>query len=188
MISRRAFAALIIGVAAGASGAGHTQQNPRPASTKRAARIGLLSTERTKTGLLQELHDLGYDEGRNLIVEHRPNEPAETLARFVAELVALNVDVIVASGSQAVRAAQQATTSIPIVTTGSSDPVGTGLVASLGRPGGNVTGMSLFNPVLSGKRRELLSGIAGAIPRVAVLWDPDYRHALTPLRQSESAS
>src|SRR5258708_40118124 len=110
------------------------------------------------------------------------------LPRFAVELVALNVDVIVASGTQAVRAAQQATQSIPIVTTGSSDPVGSGLVASLARPGGNTTGLSLFNPELSGKRLELLKEIVGETPRVAVLWNPDDPPAGTALKEAEVAA
>ena len=189
MLSRRGFGALVSGaIAASSPVTGGAQQNPGQASAGRAARIGLLSGERIKPGLLQGLHDAGYDEGRNLIVEYRPATPAETLARFAGELVALGVDVIVASGSQATRAAQQATHTIPIVMTGSSDPVGTGLVASLARPGGNITGMSLFNPELSGKRLELLREIAGDIPLVAVLWNPDDPPAVTALRETESAA
>jgi putative ABC transport system substrate-binding protein len=188
MISRRAFSALAIGAAAAISDPGQAQQNPGRASTGRAHRIGVLTTERNKNELLQGLRDAGYDEGRNLIIEYRPNDPAEMLPRFAAELVALNVDVIVAAGTQAVRAAQQATQSIPIVTTGSSDPVGSGLVASLARPGGNITGLSLFNPELSGKRLELLKEIVGETPRVAVLWNPDDPPAATALKETEIAA
>ncbi len=151
-------------------------------------RIGLLVYERVKDQFLQGLRDLGYDSRKDLIVEYRSNLPAEMLPRFAAELVALDVDVIVASGTQAVRAAQQTTQRIPIVTTGSSDPVGTGLVMSLARPGGNITGISLFNPELSGKRLELLREIAGEIPLLAVLWNPDDPPAMTALRETESAA
>src|ERR1039458_3256013 len=91
----------------------------------------------------QGLRELGYVEGQNILVENRPADRAERFAGLATELVGLNVQVIVAEGSQAVRAAQQATKSIPIVMTASSDPVGTGFVASLARPGGNITGMSL---------------------------------------------
>jgi putative ABC transport system substrate-binding protein len=183
MISRRAFGALAIGAAASASVKGYAQQNPGA----RVPRIGLLAYERVKGQFLQGLRDVGYDIGKDLIIEFRPNDPAEMLPRFAAELVALNVDVIVASGTQAVRAAKEATQRIPIVTTGSGDPVGTGLVASLARPGGNITGMSLFQPELSGKRLELLREIAGDIPRVAVLWNPDDPPVVLSLRETESA-
>jgi putative ABC transport system substrate-binding protein len=183
MISRRAFSALAIGAAAAISDPGHAQQNP----AARVPRIGLLAYERVKGQFLQGLRDVGYDIGKDLIIEFRPNDPAEMLTRFAAELVALNVDVIVAAGTQAVRAAQQTTQRIPIVTTGSSDPVGSGLVASLARPGGNITGMSLFNPELSGKRLELLREIAGDLPRVAVLWNPDDPPVVLSLRETETA-
>src|SRR5580704_19471799 len=109
------------------------------------------------------------------------------LVRFAADLVYLDVDVIVASGSQAVRAAQQVTRRIPIVTTGSSDPVGSGLAESLARPGGNVTGLSLFNPELSGKRLELLREMVGEISPVAVLCNPDDPSAAPSLRETEDA-
>src|SRR6266853_3574734 len=183
MISRRAFGALAIGAAASASVKGYAQQNPGA----RVPRIGLLAYERVKGQFLQGLRDVGYDIGKDLIIEFRPNDPAEMLPRFAAELVALNVDVIVASGTQAVRAAKEATQRIPIVTTGSGDPVGTGLVASLARPGGNITGMSLFQSELSGKRLELLREIAGDIPRVAVLWNPDDPPVVTALQETERA-
>src|ERR1700737_3192780 len=114
---RREVIAILGGGVVGWSLAAHAQQKAMPV-------IGLLSTERLKTALLEGLHAAGFDEGRNLIVEYRSNVPSQMLAQFGAELVALNVDVIVASGTQAVRAAQQATQHIPIVTTGSSDPVG----------------------------------------------------------------
>src|SRR5207244_5774541 len=125
VISRWTIVLGITGAALAMPPAARAQQNPGQSSAGRPARVGLLASERIRSGLLRGLHDAGYDEGRNLIVEYRPNDPAEMLARFATELVALNVDVIVAGGSQAVRAAQQATQRIPIVTTGSSDPVGT---------------------------------------------------------------
>jgi putative ABC transport system substrate-binding protein len=188
MISRRALGALIASAVATVSVASRAQQPSSVPTSGRLVRIGLLLPERIKSQVLQGLHDAGYDIGRNLIIEHRPNDRPEMLARFAADLVALNVDVIVAGGTQAVQAAQQATQRIPIVMTGSSDPVGTGLVASLARPGGNLTGMSLFNPELSGKRLELLKEIAGEIPLVAVLWNPDDPPAATALRETESAA
>jgi putative ABC transport system substrate-binding protein len=110
------------------------------------------------------------------------------LAGFAAELVALNADVIVAGGSQAVRAAQQATRSIPIVMTGSSDPVGTGFVTSLARPGGNITGLSLQSPELSGKRLEWLKHIVKDLAHVAILLNPDDPPVVFSLKETEEAA
>src|SRR5438045_1930070 len=110
--------------------------------------IGLLIREGMKDRFLQDMRALGYAEGKTVRFEFRPLTPASALPRFAAELVKLKVDIIVAAGSEAVRAAQQATQTTPIVTTGSSDPVGTGFAASLARPGGNITGMSPYSPEL----------------------------------------
>jgi putative ABC transport system substrate-binding protein len=182
MISRRVFGALVASAAAATSVAGYAQQG-----APRTARIGLLAREQIRSVLLQGLREAGYEEGKNLVIEYRSLDQPEMLARFATEFVTLNVDVIVAGGTQAVQAARKATERIPIVTTGSSDPVGSGLVASLARPGGNITGMSLFNPELSGKRLELLREIAGDIPIVAVLWNPDDPPAVTALQETEKA-
>jgi putative ABC transport system substrate-binding protein len=104
------------------------------AQRDRTRHIGFLGPERRLSKMRQGLGDLGYVEGQDIVVEYRPSDHADRLPTFAAELVALKVDVIVASGSLAVRAAQRATRSIPIVMTGSSDPVGTGFVASLAHP------------------------------------------------------
>jgi putative ABC transport system substrate-binding protein len=115
---------------------------------------------------------LGWIEGKNLIYERRyaDNRP-ERLPDLVAELIRLNVDVIVANGTLAPIAAKQATTTIPIVMTNAGDPLGSGLVASLAKPGGNVTGLSLMSPELAGKRLELLKEIIPGLTRIAVLWN-----------------
>src|SRR5262245_33620545 len=123
------------------------------------ARIGFLGLERRLEKFREGLGDLGYVEGRDIVIEYRPSDPADRLPGFAAEFVALNADVIVAGGSLAVRAAQQATRTIPIVMTGSSDPVGTGFVASLARPGGNDAGLGLLSPELRGSGLELLREI-----------------------------
>jgi putative tryptophan/tyrosine transport system substrate-binding protein len=100
----------------------------------------------------QGLHDLGYVEGKNIVVEYRYGErKEERFPELAAELIHLKVDVIVTSSTAGVLAAKKATTTIPIVLAGVSDPVGSGLVASLARPGANVTGLSLLAPELSGK-------------------------------------
>jgi putative tryptophan/tyrosine transport system substrate-binding protein len=122
----------------------------------------------------QALHELGYIEGQNLVIEYRWAEGRdERLPDLAAELVRLPVDVLVPSGgSTAIRAAQQATRTIPIVMVGASDPVAQGFVASLARPGGNITGLSLLNPELVGKRLELLKETVPQSTRVAVLANP----------------
>src|SRR5499426_1924620 len=152
------------------------------------ALIGFLGLERRLDEFRQGLGDLGYVEGRDIVIEYRPSDPADRLLGFAAELVALKADVIVAGGSLAVRAAQQATRSIPIVMTGTSDPVGTGFVASLARPGGNITGLSLLSPELSGKRLELLREITGKLSRLAILMKPDDPAAVFSLRETEKAA
>jgi putative ABC transport system substrate-binding protein len=118
------------------------------------------------------LAELGWSEGKNVVVERRNAENrVERLPELAAELVHLNVDVIVASGTLGPLAAKRVTSTIPIVMAASGDPLGSGLVASLARPGGNVTGMSLMAPDLGGKRLELLKELLPRLARVAVLWN-----------------
>jgi putative tryptophan/tyrosine transport system substrate-binding protein len=151
-------------------------------------RIGVLVIPSREDAIRQGLRDLGYVEGRNVLIEYRPADPPERLPDFAAELVALKVDVIVAGGSQAVLAAQPATKTIPIVMAGASDPIGTGFVASLARPGGNITGQSLLSSDLSGKRLELLKEVVAGLSVVAVLWNPDDPPAALSLRESRIAA
>jgi putative ABC transport system substrate-binding protein len=121
----------------------------------------------------QGLRDLGYVEGQNLLIEHRYAEGSdERLRDLAAELVRLPVEVIMAGGSAATRAAQQATRTIPIVMASSGDPVGLGFVASLARPGGNITGLSNLVAELPGKQMELLKEAVPQSARVAVLTNP----------------
>lgn len=120
------------------------------------------------------LRELGYLEGRNITIETRWAEgKAERLPELAAELVRMNVDVIVTQGTPAAIAAKKATATIPVVMGPVVDPVGTGLVASLARPGGNVTGMTYFLAELCQKRLELLKEISQRLKRVAVLMNPD---------------
>jgi ABC-type uncharacterized transport system substrate-binding protein len=118
----------------------------------------------------QGLRDLGYDEGKNIVVEYRwaAVEP-ERVSAFVAELVQLKVDVLVSSSAAAIRAAKQATQTIPIVMVASFDPVEAGMVESLAHPGGNITGVTRFGRELSGKRLELFKEAVPKISRVGVL-------------------
>ncbi len=118
----------------------------------------------------EALRELGWVEGENVVYERRFAENrVERLPELAADLVGLKVDVIVAGGTLAPLAAKRATSTIPIVMNSCGDPLGTGLVASLARPGGNVTGMSLMVPELAGKRLELLRDILPKLARVAVL-------------------
>src|SRR6266545_2629994 len=125
-------------------------------------------------GFLQGLREHGYVEGRNIAIEYRFSEDRnERLPALAAELIALKVQLILASGTPASFAAKQATSTIPIVMGGiAANPVETGLVASLGRPGGNITGMSMMSSQLGGKRLELLKEIVPGLARVAVFWNP----------------
>ena len=140
------------------------------------ARIGYLSSNLAATphrpeAFRQGLRDLGYVEGRNLVIEYRDAEgKVERLPALAAELVALKVDVIVTDGGTVTAlAAQQATRTVPIVFAGVGDPVTSGLVTNLARPGGNVTGMSTLAPELVGKRLELLAQVVPGVGQVAVL-------------------
>src|SRR5262245_2034317 len=118
------------------------------------------------------LRELGWVEGKNVVFENRNAENRlERLPELAADLVRLNVDVIVATGTLGPLAAKRATSTIPIVMTAAGDPLGSGLVASLARPGSNVTGMSLMVPDLGGKRLELLKELLPRLARVAVLWN-----------------
>jgi putative ABC transport system substrate-binding protein len=137
-------------------------------------RIGLLNSAPTSRveAFRQSLRELGYVEGQNLVIESRYAEGrGERFPDLAAELVRLKVDVIVAGGP-AVRAAQHATRTIPIVMAGTNDPVGEGFVASLAHPGGNTTGLSLLGAELPGKRLEILKEMVPQNARIAVLANP----------------
>jgi putative ABC transport system substrate-binding protein len=125
-------------------------------------------------GFLQGLRERGYVEGQNIVIEYRfSDDRNDRLSGLAAELVNLKVELIVASGTPASFAAKQATSTIPIVMGGvAANPVETGLVASLARPGGNITGMSMMTSQLGGKRLELLKQIVPGLARVAVFWNP----------------
>jgi len=144
----------------------------------KVARIGYLSLNLARNphqheAFRQGLRDLGYVEGRNLVIEYRDAEgKPERLPALAAELVALKVDVILAPATPQALAAKQATKTIPIVFASAADPVTSGLVTSLARPGGNVTGLSNFAPELVGKRLEQLKQAVPEVSRVAVLWQP----------------
>src|SRR6516165_2973658 len=174
-IRRRKFLATLLGGAAVAwPFAAHAQQPPK------IPRIGFLGAT-TAAGVESRLkrfraglRDLGYIEGENLLIDFRWAEGNYArLAEFAAELVGLKVDVLVTYGTPGTLAAQQATTTMPIVMTVSGDAVATGIVASLARPGGNVTGSSFFSPELIAKRLELLKDAVPSARSVAFLFNPN---------------
>ena len=155
---------------------------PLAAEAQQAAkvpRIGWLTINRgpgahLRAAFLQGLSDLGYAEGRSFVIEYRDADgKPERLPALAAELVALKVDVLVAPGTLAALAAKRATKTIPIVFPTVGDPVTDGLVTTLARPGGNVTGLSNLSPELVGKCLELLHQAIPGVSRVAILWQPD---------------
>jgi putative tryptophan/tyrosine transport system substrate-binding protein len=132
------------------------------------------------------LRELGWVEGKNVAFENRNAENRlERLPELAADLVRLKVDVIAADGTLAPLAAKQATTTIPIVMTTAGDPLGSGLVASLSHPGGNVTGMSLMAPDLGAKRLELLKELLPRVSRVAVLWNAANPYSALVFKQTQ---
>jgi putative tryptophan/tyrosine transport system substrate-binding protein len=150
---------------------------PQPAKIARVGYLvgaSLATSPHLHEAFRQGLRDLGYLEGRNLVIEYRSAEGKfERLSALAAELVALKVDVVVAVNPLAALAAKQATTALPIVFAAVGDPVTDGLVISLARPGGNVTGLSLSAaPEIVGKRLELLKQAVPGVSWVAVLWQP----------------
>jgi putative ABC transport system substrate-binding protein len=150
------------------------------AEQAKAATIGLLGTggaaaqSQWTATFLQRMRELGWVEGRNLAIQYRWAEGrTERLNELASELVRLKVDVIVTHNTPGPLAAKQATSTIPIVFATAGDPVGTGIVASLARPGGNVTGMSTQTPDVAGKRLELIRDIVPGLHRLGVLADTD---------------
>jgi putative ABC transport system substrate-binding protein len=123
---------------------------------------------------MQGLRELGYMDGQKIVIEYRWAEgKLERLPGFVADLLHAKVDVIVSSATPAIRLAKEQTTTIPIVMAGVTDPVANGFVASLARPGGNITGLTHLSPDLTGKRLELLKEVVPKLSRVGVLWNPN---------------
>jgi ABC-type uncharacterized transport system substrate-binding protein len=156
--------------------------------------IGYLGTATTSTqgqwvaALVQRLRELGWIEGRTVAIEYRWAEGRpERFAEIAAEFVRLKVDVIVTVGG-AVLAAKQATSVIPIVFAAASDPVGSGLAASLERPGGNITGLSIQAPDLAGKRLQLLHEVVQDLRRLAILVNVDYSAAVQEMGEAQVAA
>ena len=162
---------------------------------KKVPRIGYLSVSSpsamsTRTeAFRQGLRELGYVEGKNIVIEWRSAEgKRDRLPSLAAELVRLKVDIIVTAGPPATRSAKEATVTIPIVFAQDGDPVASGFVASLARPGGNITGLSTLAPELSGKRLELLKEIVPRLSRVAVLGNSTNPANAQVLKETELAA
>jgi putative ABC transport system substrate-binding protein len=160
-------------------------------------RIGFLSpsslsdprTQRRFEAFRQGLREVGYVEGQNIAIESRWAEGKyDRLPGLAAELVGLKVDVIVTYAPPAIRAAKEATATIPIVMGAIIDPIATGFVASLARPGGNITGLSLMSPELVGKQLQLLKEVVPKVSRVAVLGNPANAGTAPQLRDAEVAA
>ena len=145
--------------------------------------------QRRLEALRQGLRELGYVEGQNIAIESRWAEGKyDRYPALAADLVRVQVDVIVAMGGGATKAAQEATRTIPIVMSVVQDPIGSGLVASLARPGGNVTGISAMAPDLVGKQLQLLKEVVPKVSLVALLWNPDNPGSAAQLREAEAAA
>ncbi len=156
------------------------------------ARVGVLcvalSTSAFEGAFRRGLRDLGYIEGQNLIVDFKTAEfKTERLDQLAAELLAARMNVIFASGSEATTALRNRAASIPTVMT-STNPVGLGFVASLARPEGNITGLSIFSPEVAGKRLELLRQLIPGMSRVAAFWNPNDPGSQFSLKETQKAS
>ena len=184
---RRHFITLISGAAAAWPFAARAQKGGRKYVIGRFSAGS--AAEPTNDDFTEALRELGWVEGENVVFERRYAENRlERLPELAADLVRLNVDVIAAGGTLAPLAAKRATSTIPIVMTVAGDPVGSGLVDSLARPGGNVTGMSLMAPELGGKRLELLKELLPQLARVAVLWNSANPYSARVFKQVQAAS
>jgi putative ABC transport system substrate-binding protein len=167
------------------------------AQQSKLVRLGYLEGEAREDAAGQNLRrqfvlgmrDLGYIEGRDYVIEERyAAGQMDRFTTYAQELVDVPVDVIVAGGEAAIRAAKRATSQIPIVMTLAADPVGSGLVPSLAHPGGNVTGMSALASDLAGKRVELLKELLPQAKHIAVLWNPSNQSKVTEWKDTQLAA
>src|SRR5262250_2242342 len=162
---------------------------------KKIPRIGYLTVDSLSAiaqraeSFRQGLREVGYIDGKNIVIEWRSAEgKLDRLPALAADLVRLKVDVIVTPGATSTRAAKEATSTIPIVMTQDPDPIGNGFVASLARPGGNITGLSNVNRELSGKRLELLKEVVPKLSRIAVIGTSTQPGHALAFRETELAA
>jgi putative ABC transport system substrate-binding protein len=188
-VKRREFITLLGGAAAALPLAAHAQQGARR-RTIGFLGSNTLSVESPRVAaFVQRLREVGWIEGRNIAIEYRWAEGrAERFAEIAAEFVRLEVDVIVTSGTAPVLAAKQATAVIPIIFASAGDPVGTGLVASLARPGGNVTGLSNQSNDLASKQVELLRDAVPGLRRLGIIGNAGNPAAVLTIREVEAAA
>src|SRR5919198_3903507 len=160
---------------------------------KKVPRIGFLGATSPSTisdrfeAFRQGLRELGYVEGKNIVIEYRYTKP-NRISALASELVREKVEVILTTGTNPTQAVKSATSTIPVVMTFVADPIGSGFVASLARPGGNITGLTNLAPELSGKWLELLKEMLPKASRVAVLFDPDTRAQVVLLNEMEGTA
>lgn len=178
-----------------ALGFGWTALTVHAQGADKLPRVGFLgnSTATLEANLIgpfrDGLRDLGYVEGQNILIEYRWAEGNyQRFPELIAELIASKVDVIVTAGTPATQAYQKARTSIPLVMVAVGDPVGTGIVASLNRPGGNITGLTSISPDLESKRIELLREVIPELSHIAVLWNPKNAYHAIENKQVETAA
>src|SRR5499433_1084731 len=172
-----------------------SQPIPEAQPAEKVPRVGFLTAFASsdiplwREGFRQGLRDLGYREGQNIVIEYRyADGNPDRLSALARELVGLKMDVIAAETTPASLALKQATGTIPIVTTIVADPVKSGLVASLARPEGNITGMSLQLPDLSAKRVQILKEIIPSLTRVGVLWNSTSPITSPQFKETEAAA
>jgi putative tryptophan/tyrosine transport system substrate-binding protein len=171
---------------------------PLATSAQQAAKtpiIGFLGSGTPETNglwraaFIQRLHELGWVEGQNLTIEYRwADGSVDRAAEFAAEFVHNKVDVIVTYANPVIEAAKRATSRIPIIFAAAADPLGTGLVASLARPGGNVTGLSIQHTDLASKRLEILREVTPRLRRLAVIVNADNPASMLDMKQAEAAA
>jgi putative tryptophan/tyrosine transport system substrate-binding protein len=150
--------------------------------------VGVRDSDPRFEAFRQGLRDLGYNEGKDILLEYRPAEQKERSRSQFAELLKLKIDLYVSGNLPAIQAAKEATRTIPIVIVTQADPVSNGLIDSLARPGGNITGLTTISRELSGKRLELVKEVVPDISRVGVLWDENSQGGNIGFKEYEAAA
>jgi putative ABC transport system substrate-binding protein len=188
-LGRRAFITLLSGAAAAWPLAARAQQAGKLPTIGYLGGSTPVAVSRWNPAFVQRLRELGWIEGRTVIIDYRWAEGrTERFSEIAAEFIGLKVDIIVTSGEAAVAAAKQATSVIPIVFTAANDPVGAGIVASLAHPGGNVTGLSIQQADLAGKRIELLREVVPDLRRLAILANVDSPGVVREMEEARTAA
>ena len=188
-MKRREFITLLGGAAAACPFAARAQQTPGLPSIGSSSPMTASVENQRVAAFVQRLRELGWVEGRTVAIKVQwAEERSERTAEIVAEFVGEKVDVIVAAGTASALAAEQGTSVVPIVLAGAGDPVSTGFVVRLARPGGDVAGLSLQQSDLAGKQLELLRGVVPALRRLAILANAGNPVTLRDMREVEAAA